>query len=712
MSTPRPHKLRFSHFDRIVIADKDYRYVEAVTDGYLFRRNDTDLVETFSRDQIAQLRLEKKFGVDRDFYSIEKARARGESDLQFLKDLPLEKQNLILCRKDCVDAFLELEKTDPSVTRSDAAMPAAIDRIIVTLQPKWAVMMAQERKPRTGTIAKTFDPPRGAKAWRTWLTRYENSGGDARALHPRYHQCGDRTPKVAAETRPIMNKHVHSYMDERRPSKRKCFTGFLQAIKDINEQRRIADLEPIPTVSKNTFFAAIDRLSKFHVYAARYTLEAAKRKFHMSSGGIEARRPLERVETDEWHIHLHTLFDELDLIQYLEPDEIARLKRCRWHLCIVIDCATRCILGASIAATATPENALRALHLACIDKTKIAIAAGAVTPWDMHGTPDCVSADNGSSFVSTKYRIAVSDLGSNPDYPPAGFPELRPKVERFIRTIDTKAASDFTGRTFSNIVELGDYPAEQRAAITVEELWDVFLRYLVDEYHNEPHDGLFGETPRNAWLRLTEDYGASPPPTANMLRVTFGTALTRTIGDYGIRVLGLWYQSEELQTWRRQYGDVKIDIRVDPEDLGAISTKLGNSWIPINCLADWASGLDVRTWIGVCADLRARFAREAEVASHVVHDAVCARQALSQKAIKRAALGPTTLSSEEIELAERNLTLSFRWKANVPDPSIDADRDPLHDATMPVATAAPSVPPTAAAPELNNPPVKNYQIED
>lgn len=718
MSSSRPFKLRFSQYDRIIINDVEYSYIETLSDGYNFQSKGGDLVEFFSRDQLAKLRNEKKFGVDRDFYALGKARARGESGLELLSNLPADEQHLITRREDWCRAFLALEKTDPAISRSDVGMETAIIKIQATMlatsgiiAPADGTLPKGEKKQRTDKVQTVHVAP-SSKTLRTWLKRYENSGYDARALRPRFHHCGNTRPRLPGDIRHILNKHVSAYMDEKRPPKIKCYNNFIREIQSINDQRHLSGLSPIQAASQRTFFLAIGQLSKFAVYAKRHGLEAAKRKFHMSSGGLDVLRPLERVETDEWHIHLHTVLADLDLLQFLSSKEIERLERYRWHLCVAIDCVTRCILGASVAATASPQNALRVLHLVCIDKTDIACAAGAVSPWDMYGTPDSISADNGSSFISTEFRVAVSDLGANPDFPPAGFPELRGRIERTFRTIDSKVMSDFVGRSFSNIVELGDYPAERRAAITIEELFDVLVRYIVDQYHIEPHDGLLGETPRNAWIRLTDTYGAPPPPTANTLRSIFGIKLKRTIGDYGIRFLGQWYQSEQLQVWRRQYGDIKIDISVDQEDLGEISAKLGKSWVQLSALADWAAGLSVRTWIGVCTDLRARFSREAEIARHTVTAAIRDRQELNARAIKRAALEPAA-SAEEIDRTERDMALSFRWQSQaVADPAGDCDL--LYDNTIPVAPIA--LPPAPASSEL--PPEKddsddnNWRIED
>ena len=85
------------------------------------------------------------------------------------------------------------------------------------------------------------------------------------------------------------------------------------------------------------------------------------------------------------------------------------------------------------------------------------------------------------------------------------------------------------GRTFSNSVERGDYPSEDWAALTDDELAEIFTLFIVDIYHNTPHSGLKGETPANAWKRLSNEQNVTPPPNANARRFVFGLPHSRKL---------------------------------------------------------------------------------------------------------------------------------------------------------------------------------------
>src|SRR3546814_4107563 len=119
---------------------------------------------------------------------------------------------------------------------------------------------------------------------------------------------------------------------------------------------------------------------------------------------------------------------------------------------------------------------------------------------------------------------------------------MRGRIERVFGTIHTQLLSWFDGRTFENVVARGDYPAEARASLLVEELNRVLIRYVVDYYHNHPHEGLGGEPPRNCWNRLVGRYGVKPPPPSHWKRHIFGIRAERIIGNLGLLYLGLRFQ--------------------------------------------------------------------------------------------------------------------------------------------------------------------------
>lgn len=90
-----------------------------------------------------------------------------------------------------------------------------------------------------------------------------------------------------------------------------------------------------------------------------------------------------------------------------------------------------------------------------INKSGIAAAMGAQTPWDYFGIPEAIVTDAGSAFRSDRFRQVLADLSIRFDAPEVGRPNKRAHVERSFGTTRTQLLPNFTGQTFANIQEQG-----------------------------------------------------------------------------------------------------------------------------------------------------------------------------------------------------------------------------------------------------------------
>ncbi|MBN9248436.1 MAG: hypothetical protein J0I81_13525, partial [Hyphomicrobium sp.] len=115
--------------------------------------------------------------------------------------------------------------------------------------------------------------------------------------------------------------------------------------------------------------------------------------------------------------------------------------------------------------------------------------------------------DAGTSFANNDFCVRMIDAGITFEIAAAGVPFLRGTVERSLRSLDQKMIKRFAGRTGSNVKDKGEYDSQGRASLDLDELATALVRYQVDHYHNTPHAGLRGESPRACWLRLTEQFG-------------------------------------------------------------------------------------------------------------------------------------------------------------------------------------------------------------
>lgn len=87
------------------------------------------------------------------------------------------------------------------------------------------------------------------------------------------------------------------------------------------------------------------------------------------------------MEVDGWICHLHVLVSNSRLWKDLPVEVRAKLMKIRITFIVVIDYATRSILGLRFSWSESADAIRSALRMAMEDKTKIARAFGCKTPW-------------------------------------------------------------------------------------------------------------------------------------------------------------------------------------------------------------------------------------------------------------------------------------------------------------------------------------------
>ena len=271
-----------------------------------------------------------------------------------------------------------------------------------------------------------------------------------------------------------------------------------------------------------------------------------------------------------------------------------------------------------LAPTPTAETALATLNMALIDKGMFADAVCCLTSWDMSCGIELVLTDSGSAYFAHIFHDAVTAIHATIEHPPVGYAPFRGHLERLFGTLHTGLVSRFTGRTFDNTVTLAGYPAAERASLTVEDVCWAFVRYIVDCYHNQKHDGLGGETPRNAWKRLVQRYKTVPLPGKDAIRNIFGIRHRGMLDIRGVRVLNAYYNSLPLQEYRRTVGDRQVDVLIDRNDLGWISVVIHDACLTVPSITPGLIGVSVDDWLATRADLRRRFGEQAEIVEPTV----------------------------------------------------------------------------------------------
>jgi putative transposase len=635
-------KIRIDATTGVHIDDIDYVRHRKTDDGYLLRRLDMpEIVEEFTFDELSSLLETERLTVTHNYHSSKSATGRLNSGGDYLSDLPDNRQTKWSDRLEIVEDFLRAEAAG-KYSRSDNSLR--------TFMKDWFARKVESATGRFGQSLEVKSPP-SPTAIRRWVRKFEACDHDPASLIDGYGRSGNRDARLQPEAAARMGEWVEKYQSNLKPSMKSLYREMRA---DFQTNARGLSIP-----SRNTFERAIKRLDPFHVLAARDGEAVARKKLYAVRDRVDVTRPLQRVEMDEQLIPLQTMMIERGVWDTL-PDKLkAGISHDRYWCSKIIDVYSRVVLGFVITPAPSAASALATLKMALEDKTSLAVALGCKSPWDMFGLPELIVTDSGRNFTSKAFRAAVLDLGCSIMIAPAGMPQMRGTVERSFRTDTQLFYSRFPGRTFQDVVEKGEYQPEENIVVSIMELARLMVRYFVDIYHNTPHSGLAGDTPLNRWRTGVEQFGVLPAPPFDVRRHILSTVVQCRIGNLGVRVAGLRYQSKALQEARRTFRDKPVLVRVDTDDLGHISVKTESGWITVPCSTTGFDGISLDHWRQSQADLRQKHASVAALSEEIVARALIeTREQIDALRIESKVPSPI-MSSEDFVKIDRDLARGF-----------------------------------------------------
>jgi putative transposase len=360
---------------------------------------------------------------------------------------------------------------------------------------------------------------------------------------------------------------------------------------------------------------------------------------------------------------LHHLFTPAELALFGLDDT-----KKRWWIVVAIDCRTRVILGMRLTCEQRSSAAVGCLRMITSDKGGISDATGAVARWSQYGTPELLVAYNGSAFKATAFSDACADLRISLLYTIAGAPGMRGAIERMFQTCATNLLPRLSGRTFSDVVERADHPAEARACLGPEDLCFALVRWIVDIYHNTPHSELGGRTPLAQWEadHRAGNYPLRAAPDRRARRLAFGLTLKRRARREGVVILGVRYHSEALAQFVTRRGASTVDLRWDPEDIGVVEVSIDGQWQEVPAVHAGLDGLHVQLWIAGRRALGASDPRRKQWEEDTIAEAIEAIKAMNQHRSLQFQLIDKPRSERQIEALEGGLFDGFRVPATSP----------------------------------------------
>lgn len=687
MSAALAIRYAFDPLDQHTIGGIAFRYVSSDRNGIVFARVDDPTIHTgFTHDKFETCRRLPDYRHERGWFHPARIKIRLRTGTTFVAHIDEAEQRIVVFRAAVCTLFLQMEAAGQA-SRSDRSIRKAMSVIAtqITHVPNVHNLRMDGTPKRSRSGATDLRGLPGPKCLRQWLKRLREADYDSQALQTYYDNCGPRAPVIDPDLRTLALEYVTKFASQLKPSKAELYDDFVIALALVNAGRTAAGQPELVAPSNKWFNAQIRKLDAFDVYSNRHSPAAARAKFNLIGHGVDAVRPLQRIEMDEWEVSLMVLAIDAGIWETLDASQKAAVERTKCWICVAICAATRCIVGMTLSRSPSGENALATLRMVVSDKGRYADACGALTPWDMFGGIEEVVTDGGPSFVWTKFRIAIAAMRGAKHVPTSGVPFLRGRVERVFRRIHTQLIARFSGRTFENTVRRGDYDSEKQAILFVDQLRWVLCRYVVDIYHNLPHEGLGGESPRNAWHRLVREYGLVQPPDRPSLRAAFGKRMRCVLSNRGVRVLGLYYQSTSLHAHYKKVGDRKVEVRVDELDLGAVSVDVGGAFLTVPCIHDDFTDVSIGVWTRTLAELRLRHADDNRHGMKAVRETRRAIEALRENAEAFAGISPETIG--EFELARLERSLAFGFVPTEPETEIDLAGDGDFDHVIEVETS-------------------------
>ncbi len=514
------------------------------------------------------------------------------------------------------------------------------------------------RRRRTGqAIAEISNAP----SWKTFKRDYDKylaSGRNPVVFVPLHHGPGSRTVVPCRASELFHQKMAREYLNRLRPTPAQVHLAYQAELDLENDTRTAAGLPKLIEFSITKTKNAIGRFDEFEVMAAREGEEAALKHFRDVKASFDIERPGARVEIDEWKGDLITLMVKTGLWAHL-PDVFIKALPKTLRLCVtvVIDVATRYVLGVKVTPTPSAEAVAGALRMAMTDKTDLSRMVGAETDWSAVVKPDLASMDNGGPFLSDHFITGAQSIGITVVREPAGEAPRRPFIERLFGTIGPAITHYLDGRTFASVEEKGDYEAEAHASVFLDEFARIIIFAICDIYHRKRQSGLGGNTPHNEWVEATSSIRIKYPPSQLRMIAAFGYPTTATIQRDGIVVLGVTFRDERLNALRRRIGQEPIDVMYDPMYARHVLVKAKDEteYFAVENVQGLDDTVSFHEWLAVLKEERDTIAEKTKEDLKVMYAGIRRMRRTGEAATARANLGARIPTAKDMERLNREV---------------------------------------------------------
>lgn len=362
-------------------------------------------------------------------------------------------------------------------------------------------------------------------------------------------------------------------------SKRQTYFKFVELFEEAIQSKESSINHDTTIISESRFYEMLNELNEVDVTYARKGKDEARKFARQSHGQYVLDFPLQRVEIDALHLNLGLLDEDGNFLGTV-------------IVYLAIDCFTRCIVGYSLSfGTSVAEKSEAVIELLkhCISpKSKSPLAEN---DWPLTGVPFAFFGDAGKAFNCREVKHFAAQIKCNYITTATKSPWKKAFIEALNRSIRGFARL-LPGYSRNNDEDRNEKGVEELATLTLGDFINLLEMFILDYYHQNPHRGLYGNTPANECEEALKSCSPRIVPDLSKLDLIGGFEHTGTIqGCAGIQKNNLFYQSKALNDLRLELhkagdkGNPKVPFLYSAKDISKITVinELTGELLPVPC---------------------------------------------------------------------------------------------------------------------------------